>query len=420
MKQPLELLAPAGDMEKLKTAIHFGANAVYMAGKQYGLRAYSGNFSNNELQEAVAYAHAHGVKVYITLNIFAHNKDFQGLQAYLQTLEHAGVDAVIVSDLGVFTFVKQHTNLTIHISTQANTTNKYTAKMYADLGAKRIILARELTVEEIQEIRAYLPETIELECFVHGAMCISYSGRCLLSNYLTGRDSNHGECVQACRWSWQLTNVQGEKVPMYKVQERTKHADELSVTEDDYGTYIFNSKDMNLLAHLDILAQAGVTSFKIEGRMKSPYYTATVVNAYRRAINQLENLPSGASYTPDPTLMAELQKASHRQYTTGFTINNETVKQNYETCVQTQESVFTALVKDVKNDYIVVEMRNRFKVGDVLEILSPTALFGKTLTVQRMETMQGEMITDAKLVQQQLKIYTSLAPQFQVGDILRK
>ena len=171
---------------------------------------------------------------------------------------------------------------------------------------------------------------------------------------------------------------------------------------------------------LDILAQAGVISFKIEGRMKSPYYTATVVNAYRRAINQLENLPSGASYTPDPTLMAELQKASHRQYTTGFAINNETIKQSYETCVQTQESVFTALVKDVQNDYIVVEMRNRFQVGDVLEILSPTALFGKTLTVQRMETMQGEMVTDAKLVQQQLKIYTSLAPQFQVGDMLRK
>lgn len=420
MNQPLELLAPAGDMEKLKTAIHFGANAVYMAGKQYGLRAYSSNFTNEEVFDAVKYAHEHGVKVYITLNIFAHNKDFEGLQTYLQTLEKAQVDAVIVSDLGMFTYVKEHSNLTLHVSTQANTTNKYAAKMYADLGAKRIILARELTVEEIQEIRAYLPEEIELECFVHGAMCISYSGRCLLSNYLTGRDSNHGECVQACRWSWQLTNQNGEKVPMYKVQERTKHADELSVTEDDYGTYIFNSKDMNLLAHLDILQKAGVTSFKIEGRMKSPYYTATVVNAYHRALQQLQSLSANQSYKPDATLLAELQKASHRQYTTGFMINQEVCKQNYETCVQTQESVFIALVKEVHPEYIVVEMRNRFAVGDVLEILSPGKLFRKTLQVERMENMQGEIVTDAKQVQQLLKLYTNLAPDFQVGDILRK
>ena len=266
----IEILAPAGDMEKLKTAIYYGADAVYFAGKQFGLRALATNFSNEEIKTAVELCHANGLKAYVTLNIYARNEDFTELKKYLKHLEKCKVDAVIVSDLGVLSFVTKYTKIPVHISTQANVVNKYSAMQFVKLGATRIVLARELSIEEVKEIATYLKGKCEIECFVHGAMCLSYSGRCLLSNYLTGRDSNRGACVQACRWE-------------YCLKEKGKDSDGVDVVEDEKGTYFLNSKDMCLISHIKELVDAGISSFKIEGRMKSPYYVATVVNAYKRA-----------------------------------------------------------------------------------------------------------------------------------------
>ncbi|MBQ7579459.1 MAG: U32 family peptidase [Clostridia bacterium] len=324
----IELLAPAGDSEKLDSALYFGADAVYFAGKNYGLRAFAGNFSDDELIKAVEKVHSLNKKAYITLNVFARNKDFNGLADYLKVLEKAKIDACIVSDLGLFMFIRANSpNLTLHVSTQANTTNKYSAKSWADLGAKRIILARELSLEEIKEIRAFLPQEVELEAFVHGAMCISYSGRCLLSNYLTGRDSNHGECVQACRWHYRLVEDERPNEP-------------LELEEDERGAYILNSKDLCLIDYLKDLKDAGICSFKIEGRMKSPYYVATVVNAYRRAIDRLEKGEEKDNEAFYSMLHDELKKASHRDYTTGFMIDSGKIRQNYASSSQIQESVF--------------------------------------------------------------------------------
>ena len=313
----MELLAPAGNFEKFLTALHFGADAVYLAGGRFGLRAFAGNFSEEEMRQAVILAHSQNKKVYVTLNIIAKDKDFDGLNNYLNFLQEIDVDAVIVADIGMLQYIKKHApKLCVHVSTQANIINSYSAKLMVELGAKRLILARELSVEEIKEIRKNIPNDIEIEVFVHGAMCMAYSGRCLLSNYLTGRDSNHGECVQACRWKYMVREVNRE--------------DELEVQEDENGAYIFNSKDLNMLEHLDILKEIGVDSIKIEGRMKSPYYVATVVNAYRKALDILPEKPS-------KELCAELLKASHRRYTTGFYFKDEN-KQFIEDSMPVQES----------------------------------------------------------------------------------
>ena len=303
-----EILAPAGDKNKLETAIYYGADAVYMAGKRWGLRAFSDNFEQDELDKYISLAHSLGKKCYITVNIQAHNDDFDGLSDYLLYLQKIGADAIIVSDAGIMSLAKKVVpNLPIHLSTQASASNKYAAKFWADQGAKRIILARELSIKEIKEIREFLPKDVELEAFVHGAMCISYSGRCLLSNYLAGRDSNRGQCVQACRWEYYITERsradkgEGE---LYQIQQ------------DKQGTYILNSKDLCMIDHLHELIDAGVTSFKIEGRMKSNYYVATVVNAYRRALDQL--LKDKQAYLSDTTRQKELEKSRHHLFTTCF------------------------------------------------------------------------------------------------------
>jgi putative protease len=403
----LELLAPAGDMEKLKTALHFGADAVYFAGKKYGLRAFGTNFENSSLKDAIDYVHKYGKKAYVTINVYARDEDFLGMETYLHELESAGVDAVLVSDMGVLSFIKKHApKLTIHISTQANTTNKYAVQAYQQMGASRVVLARELNLDEIKKISEFCPN-MELEAFVHGAMCISYSGRCLLSNYLTGRDSNHGECVQACRWK-------------YYVTEETRPDQTMEVMEDDRGTYIFNSKDLCLIEYLDKIADSGITSFKIEGRMKSPYYVATVVNAYRRAIDTLKKCQeNGVPYKIDAGLLDELNKASHRNYTTGFMINNGQIKQNLNSSSQQQESKFIAIVKEVNGDKILVEQRNKFAVGDTLELLSPTLPINTSFVVKSIEGLDGQQLLEAKNVQQLL--YITGAPKGIVaGDILRK
>lgn len=398
----LELLAPAGNMEKLKTAFHFGADAVYLAGKQYGLRAFADNFTQNEIVEAVQYAHTLGKKVYVTLNIFAKNSDFDALPQYLAFLENAHVDAVLVSDVGVLDFVLQHSKLPVHVSTQANTTNAHAVNFWRKLGAERVVLARELPLSDIKEIHELCPD-VQLETFVHGAMCISYSGRCLLSNYLVNRDGNRGECVQACRWKWYVREV--------------SRTDDLPVMEDERGTYIFNSKDMNMLAHLPQLIDAGVTSFKIEGRMKSAFYVATVVSAYRRALDAI----SAGNFSEQLVfeLSAELDKASHRDYTTGFYFNEDASRQYYEDSRAREEYKFIAVVKDVKNGVATVEQRNKFQVGDDLEILSANSEYTcKILHVDAITTTDGEKVAVANRVQQILRI--PCAYNLRCGDILRK
>lgn len=388
----VELLAPAGTFLKLKTAFKFGADAVYFAGKKFGLRAFAGNFEDNEIEEAVKYAHSLNKKVYITVNILAHEADFDGLKDYILYLDKIGVDALIVADVGIIKLIRDIApNLDIHVSTQANVTNSYSVKFFKDLGVKRIVLARELSITEIKKIHEEVPD-IELEAFVHGAMCISYSGRCLLSNYFTGRDSNRGACVQACRWEYTIT-------------EKSRQGQQFPIEEDERGTYILNSKDLCMIKHLKELEDAGVCSFKIEGRMKSEYYVACTVNAYKRALNG-EDID-----------VSELEKSSHRLFTTGFYFG-EKDKECFESSSPVQTHEFMALVlEDEKDGYVKIEQRNRFKVGDSLEVLSPDENFNKIIVVTEIKNLKGELIDDAKKVQEVLLLKTYL--HLKEGDILR-
>lgn len=388
----VELLAPAGTFLKLKTAFKFGADAVYFAGKKFGLRAFAGNFEDDEIEKAVNYAHSLNKKVYITVNILAHEADFDGLKEYIEYLDKIGVDAVIAADVGIIKLIRDVApNLDIHVSTQANVTNSYSAKFFQDMGVKRIVLARELSIEEIKKIHDAVPD-MELEAFVHGAMCISYSGRCLLSNYFTGRDSNRGACVQACRWEYTIT-------------EKSRQGQQFPIEEDERGTYILNSKDLCMIKHLKELEEAGICSFKIEGRMKSEYYVACTVNAYRRAING------------EDVDISELEKSSHRLFTTGFYFG-EKDKECFTSSSPVQTHEFMALVlEDAKDGYVKIEQRNRFKVGDTLEVLSPDENFNKKIKVTEIKNLKGELIDDAKKVQEVLYLRTELA--LKEGDILR-
>ena len=394
----MELLAPAGNFEKFLTALHFGADAVYLAGGKFGLRAFAGNFTEEEMEKAVKIAHSQNKRVHVTLNIIAKDKDFEGLEEYLKFLQKIGVDAVIVADIGILAFIREKApKLNVHVSTQANIINSYSAKLMASLGVKRLILARELSLEEVKEIRQKTPSNIEIEVFVHGAMCMAYSGRCLLSNYLTGRDSNHGECVQACRWKYMVREVNRE--------------DEMEVQEDERGSYIFNSKDLNMIEYLGLLKEIGVDSVKIEGRMKSPYYVATVVNAYRRAIDMLPKKPT-------KEILEELEKASHRRYTTGFYFGDEE-KQYTLDSMPVQNSEFVAVVTKCENGIAELEMRNKFSVGDTLEILSPDAnIFNKKFKIEKITNSAGIEVDSAKVVQEKVTVPCKF--NLQVGDILRR
>ncbi len=398
MKGKAELLAPAGSFEKLKTALNFGADAVYLGGKSFSLRSFSENFTPEELQEGIKYAHERGKKVYVTVNIFAKNADFPALSETLSYLQEIGADAALVTDPGVFSLAKKVApKLKLHISTQANTTNAYAAKFWEEQGAERVVLARELSLAEIAQIHAYCPD-LQLEAFIHGAMCISYSGRCLLSNYLAGRDSNRGACVQACRWKY---SVRAQR-------EESLQGGELEIQEDERGTYLLNSKDLNMLSYLDELAKAGVCSFKIEGRMKSAYYLATVVNAYRRALD-------GTLSTADA--QAELKKVAHRAFTTAYALGENAETVNY---ADSQESGTREYVADVLEggDRPLIQMRNRFRVGDELEILSPFDSFNSRFSVRELKDENGNEVADAKLVMQKLRI--SCPYPLEKGDILRK
>lgn len=399
----VELLAPVGDMERLKTAIYFGADAVYFAGKKFGLRAFANNFELEEIKEAVEYAHSFNVKVYITVNILAHNADFIGLLDYLKYLDEIKVDGVIVSDLGIANLVVNNTNLELHVSTQANITNKESALVWTKLGAKRLVLARELSIDEIKEIKQAVGENIDIECFCHGAMCISYSGRCQLSNYFVNRDSNKGACAQPCRWNYLL-----------KPNDPQNDINELfPIEEDEKGTYILNSKDMCLIEHIKELIEAGISSFKIEGRMKTPYYVATTVNAYRRAIdNFYENKKPNFDY------VKELEKSSHRLFTTGFYFNDEH-KTNLEASAPIQTHDFIAIViKDAESKLALIEMRNKFQKGDKLEVLSPNETFNKTIVVEEIFDENMEPLDLVNKPTQKVYIRTDL--DLKTNDILRR
>ena len=355
--------------------------------------------------EAVSYAHSIGKKVYVTVNIFGRNDDIEHAERYFKFLESAKVDGAIISDTGLIYLARQVApNLPINISTQANTLNYKTVEFWHNYGVKRAILARELSVEEIASIHKKVPD-MEIETFIHGAMCISYSGRCLLSDYRTGRSSNRGECVQACRWE-------------YEIREKNSECGYLEMQEDERGTYIMNSKDLNLLDYIAELDKAGVCSFKIEGRMKSEYYLATVINAYRRALDEYYRI--GEEYNKNPLFQTELKKTAHREFTTAYFTgyNDRTVNYDDSQSKGTHKFIASVLQGNEESEYAVVEMRNRFMVGDKLEVLSPTNSFNKIVNITKMQNEKGEELLDAKLVQQKVKIFTDIP--LRSGDILRK
>ncbi len=355
-----ELLAPAGSLTKLKYAIEYGADAVYIGGEEFSLRVAAKNFSLSEIKEGIDFAHTRGKKVYITANIIPHNEDLKDFPDFVKEVDELGADAIIVSDLGLFSIVRDVApNLDIHVSTQANNTNYMSAKMWYKLGAKRVILARDLSFDEIGEIRRNIKPDEELECFVHGAMCVSYSGRCLLSNYLTHRDANKGACSHPCRWK-------------YFLMEEKRPGEYMPVFENDRGTFLYNSKDLCMVEHIPDLIKAGINSFKIEGRVKNELYVATVVSAYRRAIDAY--YASKDNFVLDPDIITELEKVSHREYTTGFYYNKpDENNQLYTSNTYIQDYTIAAVVLeyDPATKIAVCEQRNKFLKGEELELLAP-------------------------------------------------
>lgn len=380
VRTKVELLAPAGNLEKLKMAIIYGADAVYLGGEEFGLRASADNFSPEELKEGIYFAHSNGKKVYLAMNIIPHNQDFEDMPAYIRQAKDAGVDAVIFSDPGIFDLLRQEApEMELHLSTQANNTNWRSAAFWYRMGVKRVILARELSLHEISEISQNVPQELELEMFVHGSMCISYSGRCLLSNYMADRDSNRGLCAHPCRWKYHLVEEKrpGEYMPVF---------------ENERGTYIFNSKDLCLIEHIPEIIDSGVTSLKIEGRMKSSYYVATVVKAYREALDAYAVDPQNYRY--DKAWLEEMSKASHREYTTGFYSGKPTGKEQiYESGSYIREYDFVGLIAsyDAASGIATIEQRNRFARGEELEVVAPRGTY-HIQKVHSMKNADGESI----------------------------
>ena len=377
-----ELLAPAGDLECLKVAILYGADAVYIGGEEFSMRTACDNFSLDDIREGVAFAKARGKKVYVALNVIMRGRDMVALGDYARTLCEIGIDAVIVSDIGAVSVIRKAAPaLPIHISTQANITNAAAAEMWHSLGAERVVLARELTEAEIIDIRQNTPETLEMEMFVHGAMCVSYSGRCLLSNYLTGRDANRGDCAQACRWH-------------YTLMEEKRPGEYMPVLENERGTYVFNAKDLCLLEYLPQILESGVCSLKIEGRVKSEYYVATVVQAYRKELDRYYEKP--ATYTVSAEALAAVQRVSHRPYCTGFFLGDDKTEnrqiQENTSYIRTHQVV--GMVEETEPGFLRFCQRNKFSVGDTLEVMTPS---GEThiFTVSEMTDGEGNPIESA-------------------------
>ncbi len=371
----VELLAPAGDLEKLKMAILYGADAIYLGGEAFGLRKASKNFSIEQIAEGVQFAHERDKKVYVTLNIVPHNKDLVGLEEYLLELNSVNIDAVIVADPGMFMIVKRTLpNMEIHISTQASVTNYETIMFWYNLGSRRIVLARELSFEEIKEITSKIPEDLDIEAFVHGAMCMSYSGRCLISNYMTGRDANMGDCAQPCRYK-------------YAVVEEKRPGEYFPIEEHDEGTFLFNSKDLCMIEYLPEIIESGIFSLKIEGRVKSSYYVATVIRAYRMAIDAYYKDPEGYKY--DSKWLDEIKKVSHRDFTTGFYFGKTTEESQvytHSSYIRGYDFVGMVLDYDKETGIATIEQRNRIFNGQEIEIFGP----GKEHFVQKIEKMWDE------------------------------
>lgn len=390
----IELLAPAGDLEKLKTAIIYGADAVYIGGEKLGLRVASKNFDDAQMKEGIEFAHQRGKKVYITCNITAHNDDLDGVDEYFKNLEELGADALIISDPAFVQIAKESVpNMQLHLSTQANTTNYMTAKFWQSQGISRIVAARELSIQELAKIKEKCPD-LELEMFVHGAMCMSYSGRCLISNFMTGRDANKGECAQPCRWN-------------YSLMEEKRPGEYFPVEQDERGTYFFNSKDLCLIGNVKEIIEAGIDSMKIEGRVKTAYYVATVVRAYKMAIDAYYKDPQ--NYKFDEKWLEDVSKASHRNFTDGFfhkEQTNDTVNlQNYSTSSYIRTYDVVAIVKDFdeqKNMAKVVQ-KNKFLKGDEVEIIGPNFATQKAI-INKIISEKGEQLEQSNVPMQEVFI----------------
>ena len=400
-----ELLIPAGSLDTLKTAVNYGADAVYLGGEAFGLRAKAKNFTNEEIREGIKFAHEHGVRVYITANIFAHNRDLDGVEEYFRELKEIGPDALIISDPGVFSIARRVLpEMEIHISTQANNTNYETYRFWYELGAKRVVSARELSLEEIREIRRHIPEDMEIESFIHGAMCISYSGRCLLSNFFTGRDANQGACTHPCRWK-------------YAVMEETRPGEYMPVYENDRGTFLFNSKDLCMIEHVPEMLEAGIDSFKIEGRMKNALYVATVARTYRKAIDDCKKDPGLYRQNLD-WYKEEIGKCTTREFTIGFYFGKPGEDaQIYQNSTYIKNYIYLGTVETIgKNGLVQIEQKNKFSVGETLEIMKPD---GRNLMarVWGIYSEEGETMESAPHARQ--KLFLDLSEPAEPGNILR-
>ena len=392
-REQFELLAPAGDLEKLKIAVLYGADAVYFGGEMFSLRTGAGNLTIEEMKEGIAFVHERGKRCYLTMNIFAHNEDIGPLTDYLEQIKKLDIDAFIVSDPGIVDLIQEIIpNAEIHLSTQANMTNYRTANFWYKMGVKRLVLARELTFPEIREIRKNIPSDMEIEAFVHGAMCISYSGRCLLSNFMIERDANRGACAHPCRWKYSLV-------------EEKRPGEYYPVEEDGRGTYILNSRDLCMIEHIPELVNSGIMSAKIEGRMKSIFYVATIVHAYRKAIDAYFADPE--NYRFNEEWMSELKKVSHREFTTGFYFHQPTNKdQNYQTSAYTREYSFVGLVKDYDQEtgFALVEQRNKMTVGEEIEIFGPDMDYYAQNISEMYDAETGDKLESAPHPQQLLRM----------------
>lgn len=402
-KQP-ELLIPAGSLEVLKTAVIYGADAVYIGGETFSLRAKAKNFSEEDMREGIAFAHARRVKVYVTANIFAHNEDIREAEEYFEMLGRLRPDALIISDPGLFMTAKKICpEIEIHISTQANNTNYETYRFWWELGAKRVVSARELSLAEIRQIREKIPEEMEIESFIHGAMCISYSGRCLLSNYFTGRDANQGACTHPCRWK-------------YAVMEEKRPGEYLPVLENERGTYIFNSKDLCMIEYIPEMIDAGIDSFKIEGRMKTALYVATVARTYRKAID--DYLTSEEIYRNNmPWYREEISKCTYRQFSTGFYFGKPSEEnQIYDNNTYISEYIYLGIVEEEKEKLVRIEQKNKFSVGDQIEIMKPD---GRNISVSVLAMYDEEMAGVESCPHSKQIIWLQLSEPAEKYDILR-
>lgn len=399
---PNEILSPAGDIECLQSALNFGADAVYLAGKEFGMRTASRNFDNDDMAKAVKLAHEKGAKLYVTCNTLPRNNELLHLPEYLEGLENAGVDALIVADIGVMELAKRYApNTEIHMSTQTGIVNYETARTLYNMGAARVVLAREMSFDDIAEIRAKTPKDLEIECFVHGAMCVSFSGRCLISSYLTGRDANRGDCAQPCRWK-------------YHLYEENRDGQYFPVEENEGGTFLYNSRDMCMIDYIPQIIQCGITSLKIEGRAKSAYYTAVVTNAYRHALDDYYKM--GNDYKLQPWIKAELDKISHREYSTGFFLGNEPGQVTSNGGYIRHYDV-VALCEDYSDGIVHISQRNKFLVGDVLDVLPPSGIPFE-ITVRSIVNEKGESVQAAPHPMEKLQIPSAVP--IPAGSLFRK